>query len=525
MENDLFSQAEKPAARGSENILVWTLALLLLVGLVAGAWVATYYIFSHPEKPFNYRMLERFGQIDPLQSFPLATAPRGEFLSAAAVYERFSNLPEYELNNRNAEFFRNYIENYNRLTGRQPYLVGKWKVIETRRLTNDNIIASGVVAIAESVEYPPVIVQCIYPCGPEEAQALHQSLQQGSIISLQRTKDLAALLHISKTRDQRLLISVVPLLYGAYTMTALEQTIQLAPPEKLNIEAGWPVIDTRDLNIPETAYREFQRQNQQETAATARIPALAPTETRKAIQPATATLPPPIDPNATPVPAAPVVPDFNASEQPSPVEQTPGTNTPPEPAGEPTPTTAPTAPSQQPAAANNPESSPANSPPVTTSAPPLTPQGAPLKPFVDPAQQPVITQPPVPPGNDRQQADSNRWQLYPPGKMPRGRLLTPDKAARLAANGIGGERLYLRGNFEVTAASQNTAIMRSRNSGFSVPGFSKPVRIVVEYPQPGSVPAQGSVFTRGALRPFQIVDVREGADGNINIITREITSP
>jgi hypothetical protein len=49
-------------------------------------------------------------------------------------------------------------------------------------------------------------------------------------------------------------------------------------------------------------------------------------------------------------------------------------------------------------------------------------------------------------------------------------------------------------------------------------------RIIAEFPRGVPAPQIGQNFQRGAERPFQIVDVRKGADGQVNIYVREITS-
>jgi hypothetical protein len=77
--------------------------------------------------------------------------------------------------------------------------------------------------------------------------------------------------------------------------------------------------------------------------------------------------------------------------------------------------------------------------------------------------------------------------------------------------------VYLRGDFTVTAARENRAVLRSRQTDHDN------TRIIVEYPKGLNVPKEGDNFQRDAQRPFQVVDVRRGADGQLNIYVREIT--
>jgi hypothetical protein len=48
------------------------------------------------------------------------------------------------------------------------------------------------------------------------------------------------------------------------------------------------------------------------------------------------------------------------------------------------------------------------------------------------------------------------------------------------------------------------------------------VRIIVEYPAGAVPPGENASFTRDGSRPFEIRDIRKGADGQVNIYVREI---
>jgi hypothetical protein len=117
------------------------------------------------------------------------------------------------------------------------------------------------------------------------------------------------------------------------------------------------------------------------------------------------------------------------------------------------------------------------------------------------------------------------WRTYAPGQMPRGRVIQPSEAAPLAESGLGGERLYLRGNFVVTASEENRAVLRPQGG---ITSFLKPTagatRVIVQYPAGFQPPEEGSTFARDETRPFLITDVRRGADGQINLYVREITA-
>ena len=89
----------------------------------------------------------------------------------------------------------------------------------------------------------------------------------------------------------------------------------------------------------------------------------------------------------------------------------------------------------------------------------------------------------------------------------------------LADQGIGSDPIYLRGDFTVTAARENRAVLRPKQTG------NENVRIIVEFPKGLPIPQEGDSVGRAADRPFQVVDIRRGADGQVNIYVREITAP
>ncbi|MGC3989964.1 MAG: hypothetical protein QM796_09865 [Chthoniobacteraceae bacterium] len=109
--------------------------------------------------------------------------------------------------------------------------------------------------------------------------------------------------------------------------------------------------------------------------------------------------------------------------------------------------------------------------------------------------------------------------------MPRGRLVDVQNASSLADHGLNGERLYLRGNFTVTASGESRAVMRAQSGGIFGGNSGGATRIIVEYPTGAAPPSEGSAVSVDNMRPFQITDVRRGADGQVNVYVREITTP
>jgi hypothetical protein len=114
--------------------------------------------------------------------------------------------------------------------------------------------------------------------------------------------------------------------------------------------------------------------------------------------------------------------------------------------------------------------------------------------------------------------NSRNWQTYEAGRMPRGRLLGVTDISSIAKRGTGGDRVYLQGNFEVTAAGSDRAVLRS-------PRRAGNVRVIVQYPEGMAPPADGTSVARDERRPFQVLDVRESSGGQINVYVREVTRP
>jgi hypothetical protein len=108
--------------------------------------------------------------------------------------------------------------------------------------------------------------------------------------------------------------------------------------------------------------------------------------------------------------------------------------------------------------------------------------------------------------------------------MPRGRLLDVDQTADLADRGIGEDTVYLKGDFTVTAARDNRAILRPRQSLADRVMNRGKARVIAEFPRGTNLPQEGQNFQRSSDRPFAITDVRRGADGQVNIYVREVTT-
>src|SRR2546430_17205657 len=85
----------------------------------------------------------------------------------------------------------------------------------------------------------------VYPASPEALPLMKQTLTVGLEVKLERTHDISAVIHADRLVDGRMMVTVVPLLYGSYTVTRGLGTFRLQPPLSLNLAAGWPRSEER----------------------------------------------------------------------------------------------------------------------------------------------------------------------------------------------------------------------------------------------------------------------------------------
>ena len=246
---------------GQDNLFGWTIFLILLAAFAALSWVGSFYIFGHPEKSFSYRVLRTLGKIDAPKRFELTKAPRGQFLDANKLLERFGKMPERELAEANAALLRNYLRNYERTKDLVPYVIGDFNVMGTFRLGANNFFPDGVVALARSNENPSVLLELVFPSAEADAGKLERMLRMGLDLQLVRTLDLAALVNARLMPDGRLNLTAVPLLYGSYTSTDAQGTLNLEPPADLNVSAGLPVLNQAAVDEANQRYTAWLERN------------------------------------------------------------------------------------------------------------------------------------------------------------------------------------------------------------------------------------------------------------------------
>ena len=240
-----------------DSLFGWTVFLLFLAAFAAVSWIGSFYVFGHPEKSFSYALLRTLGKISEPKRFQLTKAPRGEFLDANKLAARFGQLPPGDLDEINASLLRNYLRNYERTKDLVPYAIGDFSVMGAFRLGPDNFFPDGAVALARSKENPSVLLELVFPCAEADAGELERMLRMGSEVPLRRTLDLSAVINARIMPDGRLNLTAVPLLYGSYASTSAAGTLNLEPPEDLNISAGLPILNQAAVDEAEKRYAAY----------------------------------------------------------------------------------------------------------------------------------------------------------------------------------------------------------------------------------------------------------------------------
>jgi hypothetical protein len=524
MDRDLFRFDERSYRPGRKtNWFAWSIAVLLLIGMAMAAWLGSFYIFGQPERPDSYRVLQKLHKIEPPRRFELTAAPKGEFLNAQKIYERYSSLRPAELGRANAELVRNYIRNYQRVRGLVPYVVGRYDIIEARELSSSDVFTTGMVALTRSADRGELLMEHLYPGDPRDVALMKQTLAVGLEIRLERTHDLSAIIHVERLADGRLLITTIPLLYGSYTVTRGPGTFNLEPPNELNLAAGWPIFKEEQRRKAERHYAALRAKTN--PVLNAGVPIAGVT-----------------NPNPTPaanelVRVEPALALETPSPGPTSLAREKGR---PAPAGRKVAQKAAHSPTPAPRMAAFAEAgtaAPTFSVPPTTAEetpapnPPRNASSTPAPAAASPTPVPVLPALPATPADGNALASTaggGRWRTFEPGKMPVGRLIRPSDLGDVADRGLAGERYYLQGQFVVNFAEANRAVLRPRaRLSDRIPGFggARSTRIIVEYPDGYRPPAQGSIVARDEMRPLEITEVRRQSDGQINVFAREIIRP
>jgi len=480
--NDTDRHSEDSPRNDESGLFGWTVLILILIGIAIACWIGSYYVFGHPEKPFSHQLLSKLKKIESPKRFELTAAPRGEFLKSQQLLDRYGVMKPRQLGRINETLLRNYIRNYKPVDGLVPYVIGTFNILDSYELTKDNFFTTGVIAIAQSKDNPNLLIEQIFCADKRVVPMLHRTLLTGLDIDLKRENELAAIVNVERLRDGRIKLTTVSILYPSYESASGDGTFTLDPPENLNVGAGLPVIEEKNQKEADEKYAHFRRKTKLGPKEKD-LPEIADTSHSTTQQ------------------------RLMRVEKPIPIE-------------EPTPTPAPVVLSTPTPTPQTTPSGPQPTPkPVVAATPIPTPT-----PQLEPSPTPLLAASPTPSPKAIAAANSKSWQVYEPGRMPRGRLVNSDDVQEMAKRGISDDKVYLQGSFTVTASGSDKAVLRSSQRG-GLGSRAENVRIIVQYPNGMKAPTDGSSVSRDARRPFQVMDVKESTGGQINVYVREVTKP
>jgi len=193
---ELARSSHRSHTQPKSDLFGWTVFILLLCGFALTCWIGTFYVFSHPEKPFNYQILTKLNKLDPPKRFELTSAPTGEFLSAEKLLAKYGAMTAGQLNEESNGLLRSYLRNYDHIMSKVPYVTGKFTILDRYPLSDSKFFSSGVVVVAQSVDIPTAYIEHIFPAATDKLPMMQRTLVTGLGIELRRSYDLSAVINI-----------------------------------------------------------------------------------------------------------------------------------------------------------------------------------------------------------------------------------------------------------------------------------------------------------------------------------------
>lgn len=478
----LLDQERKSGTSKGDRFFLWSVVLLVMTGACFASWVLSFYVVMHPEEPWCYRILKKLKRIDPPKRFEVTKAPRGDFITAARLLDRYGKLGTVELQQQNAELMRAFLMNFRESKVRVPYVAGRFRVVQSYDMEKRDFFPSGIAAITQAENLPHVLVEYIFPTAPKNTAIIREVLVTGAEIKLERSRDLWALIHVERHTDGRMQFTVVPLPYGGWRLKESQESFTLKSPEELskdhridlNIAAGLPVVRDPRLAKALANYKQFRR----------KILADRGDDQVALAGPELVRFDPDLDAPGGKAPAAGSRESASAGTLGA-APPTAGLSAQPPASARPLPTPAPGI---------------ALPPQPATRTPPSAIIGAELQPVAEVRPQPLAVSP--------------------------GRVLSVGEASGLVEKYRSEEPAVLSGDFIVTGVRGKRIALRTRESlrdpqaDPAKPGTSAAL-IVVDFPDGAELPAKDAFLTRDSKSGFLIRDVIRGRNDQITIVAAE----
>lgn len=228
-----------------DSIAWWGIANLAVLAFAVASWAGCYYVFTFPEKPFNYKLLEKIGRIGEIEAYTPLDAPAARSAASEDLYELFYSLDEDKTSKFNEILKRGYITNYEKIPVYR-YLQGEFRILGARSLDENDFISPGVLVKARAfVKADEHAVSSPYPLVidfvlPTRKQGALENFQDGDLLELSKKLHCASIINVKKegrAEDPTLRCVVIPLAYNVYN------EIPLDAPEHINVSAPFPMFD------------------------------------------------------------------------------------------------------------------------------------------------------------------------------------------------------------------------------------------------------------------------------------------
>ena len=233
----------KRSSRWFGRLFWWTMLIILLALGAVASWTFCIFAFSHPEKPMNYWVLNKFNKLEAPKSFSNSNAPKNKSYTARDLYDRFQEYEDRHFKEMNGLLMRNYIENFERAEpGFTMNMVGKFEIEKRRALGEKDVIMSGTVLLARCVDFPDVVIEYLMPGKPGSVP--DDVLKEGDVLDLgtksrSRFAPFNVVLHVTRNEGNQYCFCIVPIVFSrAHLARGLE--LDLAPPKILNLDGTLP---------------------------------------------------------------------------------------------------------------------------------------------------------------------------------------------------------------------------------------------------------------------------------------------
>lgn len=227
----------------------WFLGLILASCFSILCWSLCIAIFNNPEVPRNYEILRKLGRLPEHKAYTSQTAPKHPTASAPTLRKSYLEFNEQQLATVNRSLLHSYLTNF-RERNFCAYLEGDYQVINTRKLTHDDIISKGFAvqlrAFIQPDEYSdpapyPVIVEIIFPTPYADS---HKGFHKDDMIELGIYPQFASVLFVSKLQQENddTFVVVTAVSLASKIRPPHEGPFDLVPPEKINLGAALPLF-------------------------------------------------------------------------------------------------------------------------------------------------------------------------------------------------------------------------------------------------------------------------------------------